>query len=387
MAYISGVGLTPFGRLPGPDALGWQSRAARSALADADVGRRDVDAVIAGYATTMTHLMPANLLAANLGLTPEIALGASVGGATGLAMVAQAARLVDSGAASCVLVAAGEDRASGQSSDSAIGMLAQVGDSRYEVPLGANIPAYYALLASRYFFKYGLSSDALAPLAVQLRANASRHPGAQFRKPITVDDVVSARSVADPLRLLDCCPLSDGGAALVITRERGNDRDVEISGVGQANLHQHVTEADFNNFGAKLSSQRALDRAGIGLDDIGLYGIYDSFTVTAALLLEEIGIVEPGTTGLRAASGSFAINGELPLNPHGGLLSYGHSGVAGGMAHVVEIVTQMRHEAGDRQVTQPADRALLHADGGVLSAHVTVILGPSASAQSGQRTA
>lgn len=383
MAFIAGVGLTPFGRQPGTDALGWQTQSARQALADAGRTTRDVDALLVGYATTMHHLMPANLLAEYMGIQPQISLGVNVGGATGLAMLAQAVHLIDSGAASTVLIAAGEDRASGQTSDSAIKTLAQVGHAKYEVPLGANIPSYYALAASEYLEKYGLEPRDIAPLAVQMRNNALKHVGAQFSKPITVVDVVGSPVVANPLRLLDCCPLSDGGAAVVVTRVRTSDRDIEISGLGKANLHQHISEADFDNFGARISSAEALNQAGITIDDVGVFGVYDSFTVTLAILLEEIGVAAPGEAGAMAANGDFAFDGRYPLNLHGGLLSYGHPGVAGGMAHLIEVTTQMRREAGERQTPGTPEWGFVHADGGVLSAHVSVVLRQETAAMKG----
>lgn len=403
---ISGVGLTPFRRDAELSALDLQATAAYQALDDAGLLAGDVDTVIAGYATTVNHIMPANVLAEYLGARPARAFGMSVGGATGLAMVAEAARLVRSGVATHVLVVGGENRASGQSRDQAIATLAQVGHASHEVVLGANIPAYYALLASEYLARFGLSRGAaLAPLAVQMRAHAVAHPGAQFRTPISVDDVLAAPPIAEPLGLLDCCPMSDGAAAVVVSRatadpppspaSRGSKRDqvtggrglpgdregrgrrgveVRISGIGEANLHQHVSEADFGAFGAGESSAAALAEAGTGVDELDILGIYDSFTITLAILLEEIGIVAPGTAGRRASEGLFAADGRYPLNLHGGLLSYGHSGVAGGMAHLVEVVTQLRGEAGLRQLASPPTRGLLHADGGVLSAHVSVVL-------------
>ncbi len=374
-AYLAGVGLTSFGHLPGPGALEWQAMAARAAMADARVGQHDIDTVICGYATTIGHLMPANLLAEYLGLAPQVAFGTSVGGATGLAMIAQAVSLIDAGAARCVLVAAGEDRASGQSRDASISVLAQVGHHDYEVPLGANIPAYYALLASAYLDRFGVDpAEALAPLAVQMRTHAARHPGAQFRTPVTADDVLLSRIISEPLHLLDCCPVSDGGAALVVTKRSG-PRSVPVLGMGQAHRHQHVSEADLSDLGARRSAFAALDRAGTTLADIDLAGIYDSFTVTLAMLLEEIGFAEPGKAGAFAAAGEMDLQGRLPTNTHGGLLSYGHCGVGGGMAHLAELVTQLRGEAGPRQVRRPLRRAFVHADGGVLSAHVSAVLG------------
>ncbi|GAA4845035.1 thiolase family protein [Pseudonocardia benzenivorans] len=370
-AHLSGVGLTPFGVRPGRSALQWQAEGARAALDDAGLRPRDVDAVLCGYATTLGHLMPADLLAERLGVRPAIAAGTSVGGATGLAMVAAAVRLVRAGDARAVLVVGGEDRASGRSRDDATRTLAQVGHAEQEIPLGGTVPAYYALLASSYLHRHGLGPEALAPLAVTMRRHAGAHPGAQFREPLTVDDVLTSRPVAEPLRLLDCCPVSDGGAALVVTAA-GGPRSVRVTGVGEGHRHQHLTEADEAAFGARDAADRALADAGRDLADVDHLGVYDSFTITLALLLEEIGISAPGRAGADAAAGRFDRTGPLPLNTHGGLLSYGHCGVGGGLAHVVEAVTQLRGEAGERVAR--ATTALVHGDGGVMSAHVSAVL-------------
>lgn len=374
MAWISGVGLTAYGSLPGRDALGWQEMAARLALTDAAVRPAQVQGLVVGYATTLNHLMPANLLAQTLGLVPELAFGLSVGGATGLAMVARAARLVQSGELDRVLVVAGENRASGQSRATSTAALAQVGHPDYEVPLGATVPAFYGLIASRYLRLHRLQPEALAPLAVQLRAHAAETDGAQFRTLMTVEDVRHSRVVAAPLRLLDCCPVSDGGAAVLITAQPLDERSVEIVGLGQANLHQHLCEADLDDVGARRSARRALEEAGIGLGDIDVAGIYDSFTVTLAVLLEEIGFSAPGQAGEDAARGVFARTGRLPLNTHGGLLSYGHCGVAGGLAHLVEVTRRLRAATPLGAAGRAPKHGLVHADGGVLSAHVTAIV-------------
>ncbi|TQM10106.1 thiolase family protein [Pseudonocardia kunmingensis] len=373
-AWVSGSGLTPFGRLPGRDALGWQTTAALGALDDAGLRPRDVDAVYAGYATTAGHLMPADLLAAHLGIRPAVATGLSSGGATGLAMVAAAVRLVESGEAGTVLVAAGEDRASGQSGETSTRTLAQVGHRDYEVPTGCTVPGYYGLLASAHLHRHGLGRADLAPLAVQMRTHAARHPGAHHRAPLTAADVLASRPVAEPLHLLDCCPVSDGGTAFVVTDRPRDPRAVRVLGVGEAHRHQHLCEADPEAFGAGDAARRALRRSDRTLADIDVAGIYDSFTITLALLLEEIGFCAPGRSGADAACGRFDLDGALPLNTHGGLLSYGHCGVAGGMAHLAEVVTQLRGEAGERAVARPPRTGFVHADGGVMSAHVSVVL-------------
>lgn len=371
-AYLRGVAVTPYGRLPGRDSLDWQVTAAETALADAGLDAGEIDAVISGYSTVMSHLMPADLFCERYGIRPRIAFGMSVGGATGLAMLAHATRLVETGEVDTVLVVAGENRASGQSRTASTQVLAQVGHASYEVPLGATVPAYYGLLASRYLWSYGLPDDALAPLPAQMRAHAARTPGAHFRDPVSIEDVLASRMVASPLHLLECCPTSDGGAAFVVTATAG-ERAVEIVGVGEAHCHQHICMLDLANTGARIAAERAFMATGLSLADVDFFGIYDSFSVTVAQIIEEIGMVPPGKAGSYARAGAFDVDGRYPMNTHGGLLSYGHCGVGGGMAHLAEVVTQLRGERGDAQVAD-ASIGYVHADGGVLSSHVATVL-------------
>ena len=374
MSWITGVGMTPYGKLPGRNTLDLMSEAATLALHDAQLERKDIDGLICGYSTTFPHLMLSTSFVEHYGLRPSYAHSIQVGGATGFAMVMLAHYLVESGAARNVLVVAGENRLTGQSRDDAVRTLAQVGHPVYEVPLGATIPAYYALVASRYMHEHALGEPDLAELAVLMRRHASAHPGAQFREPISVQDVMASKSIAAPLKLLDCCPVSDGGAAFVVTRDPTNAFRVRIIGVGQAHTHQHVSAAaSLTQFGAKASVERAQDTAGIELADVRYAAIYDSFTITLTILLEEIGLAPRGQAGARTREGYFNRDGVLPLNTHGGLLSYGHCGCGGAMAHLVETHRQMTRRAGTRQV-KDASLALLHGDGGVLSSHVSLVL-------------
>jgi acetyl-CoA acetyltransferase len=374
MSWIAGVGMTPYGKLPGRNTLDLMSEAATLALHDAQLERKDINGLICGYSTTFPHLMLSTSFVEHYGLRPSYAHSIQVGGATGFAMVMLAHYLVESGAARNVLVVAGENRLTGQSRDDAVKTLAQVGHPVYEVPLGATIPAYYALVASRYMHEHALGEPDLAELAVLMRRHASAHPGAQFREPISVQDVMASKSIAAPLKLLDCCPVSDGGAAFVVTRDPTNTFRVRIIGVGQAHTHQHVSAAaSLTQFGAKASVERARDTAGIELADVRYAAIYDSFTITLTILLEEIGLAPRGQAGARTREGYFNRDGVLPLNTHGGLLSYGHCGCGGAMAHLAETHQQMTRRAGTRQV-KDASLALLHGDGGVLSSHVSLVL-------------
>jgi acetyl-CoA acetyltransferase len=374
LSWITGVGLTPFGRLEGRATLDLMSEAAADALADAGLTRGDVDGLVAGYSTTLPHLMLSTLFAEHFGLRPAYAHGVQLGGATGFALVMLAHLLVEAGVARHVLVVAGENRLTGQTRDAAVQTLAQVGHPVYEVPLGPTIPAYYALVASRYLYETGASSQSLAELAVLMRRHALLHPGAQFREPITTADVLASKPIAEPLRILDCCPVSDGGSAAIVSRERLGESGVRILGAGQAHTHQHVSAAP-NQIaaGAAQAALRAGLRARVQVGDLRYAAIYDSFTVTLAILLEELGLAPRGGAGALAAEGRFDIGGALPLNTHGGLLSYGHCGVGGAMAHLVETQRQMTGRGGPRQV-RDASLALLHGDGGVLSSHVSLLL-------------
>lgn len=350
------------------------SMAAQSAVNDGGLDRGQIDGLICGYAGTHSHIMFANVFAEHFGLKPEYLNALQMGGATGLGMVMLATRLIQAGQAENVLVVAGENRATGQSRASSVEMLAQIGHPRYEVPLGATVPAYYALLADQYLHHHCLKEADLAELAVLMRSNASRHSGAHMTDPITVDDVLASAPIATPLKLLDCCPISDGGAAIILSA--GSEANgIKVSGAGQAHNHQHLSQMSrpFNS-GARQASSRALLQANVELCEVDYAGVYDSFTITLALLLEEIGFSRPGRAPQDIRDGRYSFDGRLPLNTHGGLLSYGQCGVAGALSHLCEARSQMLCAAGERQLSEPPRLGLIHADGGVLSAHVSLVL-------------
>ncbi len=370
-AYLLAAATTRFGRHEGRSALDLMAEAANAALAQSGLRRADIDGVLCGYATTFPHLMLATLLSEKLGLDPHYAHGMQMGGATGAAMAMLARELVRAGRCRRVLVVAGENRLTGQAVDASIQTLAQVGEADTEVPNGASVPAYYALLASAYMHQTGTRREDLAEFAALMRRHAASHPHAHLNEAISVGQVLASRPIATPLHLLDCCPISDGAVALVVGADEG---PVRISGAGQAHRHQHLSALrDILDTGAARALKLAYADAGIGQAQVDYLGIYDSFTITLAMLLEELGFAPRGGAGGRARRGHFDAAGPLPLNTHGGLLSFGHSGVAGGMAHVAEAWTQLAGQAGARQRGAPRC-ALVHADGGVLSAHVSLVL-------------
>ncbi|CAN5900787.1 thiolase family protein [soil metagenome] len=374
MSWVIGSGLTRYGKHEGSNTLSLMTQATDLALADAGLVRGDIDGLICGYSTTLPHLMLSTVFAEHYGLHPRYAHAVQLGGATGFGLVMLAHLLVTSGAAKRVLVVGAENRMTGQSRDSAIQVLAQVGHPVFEVPLGATIPAYYGLVASRYMHEFGSTEAEFAELAVTMRKHAALHEGAQFRQPISVDDVMASRSIASPLKMLDCCPVSDGGCAFVISAAPEGPNPVRISGAAQHHNAQHISAlASLTHVGAGACTTSALTDAGRTLADVEHAAIYDSFTITLTMLLEEIGLAPRGRAGLLAREGHFDADGAMPLNLHGGLLSYGHCGVGGAMAHLAEAHLQMTGRAGVRQAPK-AGVTLLHGDGGVLSSHVSLVM-------------
>jgi acetyl-CoA acetyltransferase len=200
-----------------------------------------------------------------------------------------------------------------------------------------------------------------------------------MREPITVDDVIESRLIADPLHLLDCSLVSDGGSAVIMTSaERARDfphYPVYLLGVGEGHGHEHISQAhDLTASAARQSGAAAYAMAGLGPSDIDLAQLYDCFTPTVLVELEDLGFCDKGEGGSLVDSGALLPGGSLPVNTHGGLLSHCHPGNPGSMFALTESVWQLRGDAGERQVPA-AETALVHAQGGIMSSHTTLILG------------
>jgi acetyl-CoA acetyltransferase len=204
------------------------------------------------------------------------------------------------------------------------------------------------------------------------------HPGAHMRTPITVADVLASKPIAEPLCLLDCCLISDAAGAFVVTSaERARELPrppAWLLGIGEFHTHEHLLAApSLTEFGAKESAAIAYRMAGLGPRDVDFAELYDCFTIVPILEAEEMGFVKPGEGGPFFAEGHTTIEGRLPVNTHGGMLSHAHAGAAGGLLGIVEAVRQLRGGEGARQVKRH-DVALVHNEGGILSSHCTAIL-------------
>lgn len=377
-AAILGIADTEVGRLHGVTTLDLTARAASAATADAGIAIGELDGLITTVPLVGAFPRHAAAVAEYLGISEQLRHCESVtlGGASSLVGVLEAARLVRTGACRSVLVLAADTPRSGQERSTSVSTFAAMRHPTWEQPFGMLNVSAYALLAQAYLHRHSLEPDALAAIPVAMREFARTNPSAMYREPLTTAGVTESRAVSSPLRLLECCPVSDGGGAVVVGRTRSGHTDgvqVEVVGGAQGYVYDSVAYAgDLSRTGCRLSSRRALDDTGIDLDDVDVALLYDSYSITLALELEEIGICPPGCAPEFVASGGTSLSGRLPVNTHGGLLSHAHCGGAAGIHHITEAVRQLS----GRAVNQVADAgvALLHAEGGILSANCTALL-------------
>ena len=354
----------------------------RDALGDAGLGIADVDSVIS------TNGMMASLdLAERLGIAGRFTDTTMTGGSSFEVHVEHAAMAIANGLCDvAVIVYAATPR--GGKNPFASGGPPVAKDSpmfQWDLPYGFGLPAAsYSLAASRHMHQYGTTSEQLAQIAVSFREWASKNPNAYHQVPITIDDVLDSPMVAEPLHKLDCCLVTDGAGALVMTSaERARDLarpPVLVLGAGTA--HTHGTSisqmGDLTTTAAAISGPNAMAMAGIGTADVDVVELYDSFTITALMTLEDLGFCAKGEGGAFVADGRLGPGGALPTNTNGGGLAYTHPGMYG-MFILVEAVRQLRGEGGDRQV-EGAEIALANGCGGVISCTSTIVLGTDATA-------
>jgi acetyl-CoA C-acetyltransferase len=253
-----------------------------------------------------------------------------------------------------------------------------IGPGQFEFPFAPTVPADHAIAAQRHMSQYGTTSEQLARIAVTCRANAANNPDARFRDPITVDDVLASPVIASPLHKLDCCVVTDSGGAVVLaSAERARDcakPPVWIQGFGAAITQFHTNQMeDATVTPAALSGPRAFEMAGVGHDDIDVAQLYDAFTITPILALEDLGFCEKGEGGPFVEAGNIDADGTLPINTDGGGMSSNHPGKRGMLA-MIEGVRQLRGEGPGAQVAG-AKTSLVHGWGGSFSAAATMILG------------
>jgi acetyl-CoA acetyltransferase len=248
------------------------------------------------------------------------------------------------------------------------------------MPFGIPVANTFAMTAHRHMKEFGTTAEQFAEIAVIHRRHAQRTPGAQQTKPITVEDVITSDMVTTPYHKLDCSLISDGGAAFVLTsaaqaKALGIARPIYILGAGECYTHEHIfLMPSLTTTGAVESSHKAYAMAGYGPRDLHTAGVYDCFTGTVIMMLEDLGFCPKGEGGAFAASGEITHGGCIPINTHGGLLSFAHPGIPGSLFHFHEVIAQLRGECGERQVAG-AELGLVHSLGAGFATNATTILG------------
>lgn len=376
---IIGAADTEVGKVPHLGATALCIDAAVRAMEDASISKDQVDGLVTCNSMAEPFMYHAEAIAEYLQIFPRYCISANAGGGTTFSSIQHAAMAIASGVCETVLVCMADCLRTGLSREQAKKMQSSTGHPEFETPYGATVPAYYALIARAHMDAYGTTPEQLAAVAVSGRQHASRNPAAQMREPITVQDVLNSRMIADPLHLLDCSLVSDGGAAIIMTSaERAADfphDPIYILGAGEGHGHEHISQArSLTTSAAAESGRRAYAMAGLEPRDIDLAQLYDCFTPVVLIELEDLGFCEKGEAGAFVESGQTTLEGTLPMNTHGGMLSHCHPGNPGAMFLLTEAVTQLRQQAGPRQVNN-AEVALVHGQGGIMSSHATLILG------------
>lgn len=375
-AAIAGVAESDLG-VTNLSMVGLQAQAVLRALDDAGLELADVD----GLATTGLPRFPVVQLAEYLGIDPGFSDTTFAGGSSFLIQIVHAMRAIEAGDAQVVVVSFASNQRSARSRKLGGVHDPNQPESQFDAPHGVLNPvSFYAMAAQRHFHDFGTTSEQLAEIAVAAREWALRNPVA-FRHdagPLAIDDVINSPMISSPLHVADCCLVTDGGGAVVLTSlERARslaNSPVRLLGHGESSTHHGMSQVrDLVRTGAIPAGMQAFGRAGLTPSDIDVAQIYDSFTITALLTLEGLGFADIGGGGEFVADGKLRPGGAFPMNTTGGGLSYCHPGMFG-ILLVVEAVRQLQGRATGRQVSD-VETALCHGTGGIFSSHATLILG------------
>jgi acetyl-CoA C-acetyltransferase len=380
---VVGIGSTPFGRhkLTNREMLG---AAALEALGDAGVEANELGGAFFGNAFAVTdrqgHLGP--LVMSQLG-APEVPATTVEAACASAGVAFQEAWLHVASGRSDLMLAGGTEHVSNVDTITLTGYFSYGSDYLFEGGNGASFPGLYASMATAYMHRYGVTHEDLAEIAVKNHKNGVHNPKAHIQKEVSVQDVMKAMEVASPFTLYDCCPFSDGAAALVLASEevarKYTDTPVHVRGIGRsgsiAALHDREDLTTIP--GTKRASAQALKMGGLEAKDVDLYEVHDCFTIAEAIATEDIGLFRPGEGARMAKEGVTYPDGKHPVNPSGGLKSKGHPVGATGAGQIVEAVLQLRGEAGKRQVAG-AETAMTHNVGATGGSIAVALFGRSA---------
>lgn len=351
-------------------SVGLMAEATRRAVADAGLELSDVDGL---FSASSHYSFPTMNLAEKLGMNPRFMDSSNIGGASFISHAGHAAAAIAAGLCDVAVIAYGSTQRSDKGK-----LVSRAEWSPYEEPYGLIHPiSSIALIAQRHMHQFGTTSEQLAALAVSAREWSLLHPNPPYSKPLTVEDVVTSKMIATPLHARDCCLVTDGGAAIVMTSaERAAtlpSRPVYLLGYSESSNHRTISAMpDLTTTVAAQTSRLALEMAGRTLAEVDTAHVYDAFTASLLILLEDIGFCGKGEGGPFVADGNVAPGGTVALNTNGAGLSFTHPGMLG-LFLLTEAVAQLRGDAGQRQIPD-ARTSLVHGMGLTLGAHSTAIL-------------
>ena len=368
-AYIVGAYEHPLRKAPDKSVAQLHAEVAKGAIEDAGLTKDDIDGYFcAGDAPGANAFSMANYM--NLKLRHFDTT--DCGGSSYLVHVGHAAEAIALGKCNVALITlAGRPNSEGSSGTQVRERGSYLPDAPYEIPYGPVTVNLYAMVAMRHMYEYGTTSEQLAWVKVAASHHAQHNPNAMLKNVVTVEDVLNSPMISDPLHRLDCCVVSDGGGALIVARpeiaKQLKRPKVKIIGVGEALKHQMGGKVDLSYSGARWSGKRAFEEAGVKPADMKYASIYDSFTITVLMTLEDLGFCRKGEGGRFVADGTLISGvGKLPFNTDGGGLCNNHPANRGGMTKVIEAVRQLRGEAHPKVQVKNCDLALAHGTGGSL---------------------
>jgi acetyl-CoA acetyltransferase len=370
---IVGTGYFGLGSAPGYTPMDLIAGATARALDDCGLKMQDIDGICGG---TFYHMFPTGSMAEYLGIRPKWSDCDQTGGSSFLSHFLQATMAIDAGLCNTVLIAYGSNLRQVRN----FGIL-ELTTFDQVFGIGTPMPGF-ALCTARHMHEFGTTREQLAEVAVSARKWAQLHPDATKKEPLTIQDVLNSPMVADPISRLDCCLMTDGGAAIIVTSaERAKSLrkpPVYFLGGGAALWGREVSQiADMTTSPTVESAPRAFEMAGVTVKDVDVVELYDAFTINTIMFLEDLGFCKKGEGGSFVSGGRIAPGGELPVNTNGGGLSFAHPGMYG-LFTLIEATAQLRGSAGARQV-QGAEIALAHGNGNVFRHEFTSILGTEAT--------
>lgn len=366
---IAGVGHTAYGKLPGRSAESLTVEAIHNALADAGIAKGEIDCVLTKAPTSAFQMLYSTRIAECIGIVPKVTATIDNAGASTATAIVYAAQCIEEGLCSAAVISYGDNPLTGSRT-----VYAEFG-SGDSAPYGLfGAAGHYGLIAQRYLHEFGKSPEDLAVVPMNDRAWAVKNPNAFFRKPLSLEHYMAARWVVEPFRLFDCCPITDGAAAVVVVpAARAKDaakRPVYVAGFGQGHSAAQLTSRKtLTVSGAVQSGKTAFAMAGISPTEVDFVQLYDPFSIVPAITLEDYGFCAKGE-GLDFIADMKGGQAALPMNTSGGLLS--ETGMPG-MQLIVEAVRQLRGECADRQIGG-AEVGVVSNQGGYMTTHATLVL-------------